>query len=452
MHLFWLNLIRLLIALYTGDFKGFSEGSERYEFTRSAWEVIGRATQAAGDTVPGAFGRCVPDLAEDKGYRTAEMWAVWTLYIAGAVLKGRFRAQKFYTHFIQLVHLISLSTQLSITSVELSQIRLGFIDWVEKFERWFYQYNPERLPMCTSIVHYLLHIADSIEAQGPLWVYWSFVMERHCRILLQGVRSRKHPWASLDNFVLDEAHLQSILSTYNVDRDYLQVTAPQRQAASFQCKNYPNCKLLPPHKVIAPNTHLCSQIATALAVWYAPEGETEAQRVSRVRRIKARLPEKLEEWGKVRRLDGGNTMHASEVCREPAGTRDMSFIRYEQMVDIYAHQRNRDPVFERRTFYGQLQRIIVLAMSPLARELACEPEPLIFAAIKECSEMEEPNAAGLQFYKDLKGVELTNLATVECVFGRVSTHDKKWAIVDRSDVLSRVLFTEEDATVTASEN
>ncbi|KZV98546.1 hypothetical protein EXIGLDRAFT_727631 [Exidia glandulosa HHB12029] len=39
-----------------------------------------------------------------------------------------------------------------------------------------------------------------------------------------------------------------------------------------------------------------------------------------------------------------------------------------------------------------------------------------------------------------QGVELTELRTVECVIGRVRTHNDKWVIVDRSDALSRVVF------------
>lgn len=94
------------------------------------------------------------------------------------------------------------------------------------------------MPLCTIIVHYLLHIADSIESQGPLWVYWSFVMERHCGTLLRGVRSRKHPWASLDFFVLEEAQLQGVLSTYNLDQHFLRVGGPQhRIGGSFRCEN-----------------------------------------------------------------------------------------------------------------------------------------------------------------------------------------------------------------------
>ncbi|KZV89276.1 hypothetical protein EXIGLDRAFT_618398, partial [Exidia glandulosa HHB12029] len=69
---------------------------------------------------------------------------------------------------------------------------------------------------------------------GPVWVYWAFVMERHCGRIVRAVRSRKHPWASLNNFVLAEAQLETVQSLYNLDNDFF--TGPNhhiRAAGSF---------------------------------------------------------------------------------------------------------------------------------------------------------------------------------------------------------------------------
>ena len=74
--------------------------------------------------------------------------------------------------------------------------------------RIFYQCNPERISTCPVTVHSLLHIADGIEAAGPVWTYWSFVMERYCGFLKRdGVRSRREPYASLNNRVLHVTQL-----------------------------------------------------------------------------------------------------------------------------------------------------------------------------------------------------------------------------------------------------
>jgi hypothetical protein len=71
--------------------------------------------------------------------------------------------------------------------------------------RLYYQYNPSRLPVCTLTIHGLLHIADSIAALGPPWVYWAFPTERFCGSLLPAVRSRRYPFSNIDRHVYDLA-------------------------------------------------------------------------------------------------------------------------------------------------------------------------------------------------------------------------------------------------------
>lgn len=85
------------------------------------------------------------------------------------------------------------------------------------YPRIFYQCNPERISTCPVTIHSLLHIADAIEAAGPVWVYWAFVMERYCGFLKRdGVRNRRKPYASLDNRVRHVAQLNITKIRYDL--------------------------------------------------------------------------------------------------------------------------------------------------------------------------------------------------------------------------------------------
>ncbi|KZV91671.1 hypothetical protein EXIGLDRAFT_675855 [Exidia glandulosa HHB12029] len=446
MHLVWIDLIPLLVSLYSTDFKDLDQGAGEYRIAPHIWRTIGKAAKDAGDTIPSVYGRRVPDLADERGYRTAETWSVWTLYIAPGSLKGRFPRNKYYNHFMQLVRLLDACIELEIPRSNVATIRQGFIDWVNKFEEYFYQYDPSRVSICTSIIHYLLHIADCIEMQGPVWVYWAFVMERHCGRIVRAVRSCKHPWASLNNFVLAEAQLETVQSLYNLDNDFF--TGPNhhiRAAGSFaRFTDYETCELLAPSRMSPVTPYLASQLANVLAQWY---GETYTEHLRAA--IKSRLPHHIEEWGKVRRLDGGDTMHAADLIVNEE--RDMTFVRYEQLVDRRRHQQHKTAVLKRQAYYGQLRRILVLPVSPPLAELLGDdaPQTVLIAAVAECADLSPPDAHGLQFFSKLKdGVELTELRTIECLIGRVPTHSGHWAIADRSNALSRVLFTGSDVVET----
>lgn len=49
--------------------------------------------------------------------------------------------------------------------------------------------------------HYLLHVDDSIQSNGPYWCTWQFPMERTCGMLQPLVKSRLHPYKNLTNQV-----------------------------------------------------------------------------------------------------------------------------------------------------------------------------------------------------------------------------------------------------------
>ena len=44
------------------------------------------------------------------------------------------------------------------------------------------------------------------------------------------------------------------------------------------------------------------------------------------------LPEDIEQWGKLRRLEGGDIMHTHDVASKYMSGRDASFIRVRELV------------------------------------------------------------------------------------------------------------------------
>lgn len=55
-HLIYESLLKNLILLWTGEYKGLDEGQGSYKFNLKVWEAIGSATTASGSTISGAFG------------------------------------------------------------------------------------------------------------------------------------------------------------------------------------------------------------------------------------------------------------------------------------------------------------------------------------------------------------------------------------------------------------
>lgn len=136
MHLIWENTIKNLILHWTHDFKGLGQGKEQYELSKAIWEGIGTLTASSGSTIPSAYGCRVPNIEKDRHICTADMWSFWTLYIGPVLLWRRFENVKYYRHFILLVKLLTTCLKFEITDQEIDQMRNGFVEWVENYERY----------------------------------------------------------------------------------------------------------------------------------------------------------------------------------------------------------------------------------------------------------------------------------------------------------------------------
>jgi hypothetical protein len=134
MHLIWENLIDNLIMLWTGKFKGLDEGKEQYEIEASVWDAIGTATARSGSTIPSAFGARPPNFANQKSACSAETWSFWTQFLGPVLLRRKFRKQKYYNHFIDLVKLITICLQFELSDDDIQTLEDGFIQWVNDYK------------------------------------------------------------------------------------------------------------------------------------------------------------------------------------------------------------------------------------------------------------------------------------------------------------------------------
>jgi hypothetical protein len=133
MHLFLENVIKNLVSLWTGTFKDL--GPDEREISPSNWKKIGSETAECGQAIPSQFGPSLTNIAESQSEFTADAWCIWTLFVAPVLLHGRFRHHKCYSHFMDLVRLLQLCLQFSLTRDDIQTIRLGFANWNTEYER-----------------------------------------------------------------------------------------------------------------------------------------------------------------------------------------------------------------------------------------------------------------------------------------------------------------------------
>nr|GAT57216.1 predicted protein [Mycena chlorophos] len=434
MHLIWENLIKNLVLLWTGGFKGLDQGTGSYEIDKTVWEAVASLGASAGNTVPSAYGSRVPNISKDNSNVSAEMWGFWTQYLGPVLLHRRFKNAKYYLHFIELVRLLNICLQFEITDDDIEEVRVGFINWVQTYEKYYYQYKPSRIAICPLTIHALLHIAASMKFCGPVWAYWAFPMERFCGTLSAGIRSRRHPWASLDRHVFETAQLAQIKTLYNVVEE-LSLDEPRNPIVrgSFSHPSYPACVLLPPKSRTQPEIEpIVTALATRLDCLVA-----DARAALRVATV--------EEYGKVKRVDTdeGDTMHSCSLGTKAEDARDASYVRYEALIDQNASKVNAPILLKKETFYGRLTRIYRVTFDAGVPELDLEPATtIIFAAVRVCKLESKKNQVAqlldglnIHFYSGYGALEVLDITTLQGLVGRVPTSGGRWAIIDRNGPL-----------------
>ncbi|THU76673.1 hypothetical protein K435DRAFT_824523 [Dendrothele bispora CBS 962.96] len=432
MHLIYENVLMVLIMLWTGTFKGLDQGTGSYELNPTVWEGIGAATAACGDYIPSAFGQRPPNVATDAGKKatTADSWSFWLLYLGPILLYNRFTRRVYYDHFVEFVKLIKLCLEFEIKYSQIDVLRQGFKDWVLKFEELYYQHDPDRVSVCPLTIHALLHIADTIEWCGPVWTYWAFPTERYCNRIQPAIKSRRYPFACIDEYVTDYAVLSSIKANYNLS-ETLRMHGEPRSRTQFSHPSYPTCVLIAP---TLPSSSVTQSLHDKIVISFATRFDTT---VANVRRHYQ--PDSVEQWSKVRRLGGGDDMKASSMDNTAEDRRDATFIRYDMLVDINARHRNRQPKLKRRAFYGSLQNIFVVHF-PAVREFDHEEQTYVLAGIHTCEGLKKDNGMKMPYYDKMGRYEVVDISCVQCLVGRVKVSDNSWAIVDRTGEIQRAYY------------
>lgn len=105
---------------------------------------------------------------------------------------------------------------------------------------FYYQYAEERLCACTLTIHGLIHVPDDILFCGPSWTTWTFWMERYCGFLKGALRSKKSPWANLNNIVLHRSYLEQLDALYDVSEELSTPNHRINGLASTEYK-FPSC-------------------------------------------------------------------------------------------------------------------------------------------------------------------------------------------------------------------
>ncbi|QRW01118.1 Transposase family Tnp2 protein [Ceratobasidium sp. AG-Ba] len=448
MHLLFENLVPNMIKHWIGKFKNLDEGNGNYRLSENVWNEIGRLTTEATCTIPAAFVGTLPDIAQDRTLYKAEAYSFWIQYIAPILLLNRL-PEPYYEHFLLMRDIVILSVQLNITTEQVDELEKMVNQWVIDYEKYYYQYQYDRLPACPLTIHALLHIPYYIRKTGPLWASWAFVMERFCGHLLPAVKNRYQPYRHLDNYIIRSAQMKVVCHTYGLPtlaRSTVKWTFEGRERMSTREVMYPMFPDIilgiPIKRNAQLDTQLTNQLTKFLGVIYQQYG-TAAELRKRID------PQSVVSYGRFRMADDGDrirTESAVETTKKSTGNvRDNSFVRFTVLPDLNADNDGDDIPYE-QVNYGRLIGIYYFEF--ITDLLTNDRQPYLVARIKSCQGTDFLDAAlpenPLVTYRTLSTPDIFHLKTIEAVVGRIKISRNQWAIIDCSRNGARTQFVNDD--------
>ncbi|KAF8604901.1 hypothetical protein BDV93DRAFT_84112, partial [Ceratobasidium sp. AG-I] len=462
MHVMFENIIPMLLDLWTqsGKWKSFGTEHEDYHLPPDVWSAIGKACASSGKTIPSAFGCRVPDVAKSRYELTAESKCLFATHIGPALLRNRFRYPCFYQHFVRLVQLIHTCLDLEITRQHVEEVRRDFSRWVQDFERCvahpslfvnsnyilltslYVRNDPGRLRLCTLPIHSLLHIADDIEAMGPVWAYWAFPMERFCGFLARSSKSRRYPFSSFNRRVLQCSQLAQIKLIYGLTERLDLEERHNNIAKGTHYAGYPDLVFVKPHK----NCEVPPELRRKFAQYISTTFNVSYRNV-----YESLDTQCFETWGKMQQTEksefgeviGGDLIRGNNF---PSGsaTRDASHVKYLTRYSRWRVDNRRFAVTELAADiagYGRAERFVVIDTDFLQRMTQSDgpprtfDEPAIIAVISPIPELIHRRDCNLVEYRLRAGnyaaAELVCPSRIMSLVGRVHAHNKTAYIVDR---------------------
>lgn len=334
-----------------------------------------------------------------------------------------------------------------------------------------------RLSACLLTVHAWLHVVDDMEKAGPLPCFWCWCMERICGRLSRAITSRKHPYASLNRRIVELQTFRAIVNKFDLRSRPPFARRSQSTGPSFDhdaCKEIlwrvksglnltrspltdDDYTLLAPRKFLRMKDPGLADLRRRIAVFLATQLDLP------VRVLENELPPVIEQWARVQMHDGDLIRTHCGYSRPRRDARDATYVqvchditnkpptlsphnclKYELLVDIFRHRPQAKPTFQRRTFFGRLERVLVCKL-PHAAHLKSGQDIYILADILPCKTTMD--RYGFFEYQTFAAREVVNLDALRAVVGRIRDRGK-WVIVRRKGGIEHAQYhSEEDAFV-----
>lgn len=224
MHLASLNIPDILVDLWRGALRcddTDNKGTWIWAvLVNDVWKLHGQHVAAATPYLPGSFDRPPRNPAEkiSSGYKAWE-YLTWIYGLAPALLKD-ILPHEYWVNFCKLVAAIRILHQRSISLAQLQHAHMLLVQFVEEYEKLYYQYRTDRLHFCRPSIHALPHLVPEAMRIGPGSYTTQWTLERVIGLLGAEIRQHSNPYANLSQRAVQWCQVNALkVMVPELDRD-----------------------------------------------------------------------------------------------------------------------------------------------------------------------------------------------------------------------------------------
>ena len=188
----------------------FEDEEHCYVLSNRTWEEIGEEQVNCRRVISSSLARTPRSIwTHHRSYKAKE-WESWLFLFSVPLLVGRL-PDYCLQHWKLLKDAFSLLYQTQISRAEAQEARKLLIDFVLQYEAIYFQQEKSRLKACTSQIHALLHIVDSVTWLGPVFCFWQFPLERYVGAMERLATSKSEINTSLTNNLIHRERINYLL-------------------------------------------------------------------------------------------------------------------------------------------------------------------------------------------------------------------------------------------------
>ena len=190
----------------------FENPEHSYVLSSRVWEQIGNEQLACCKLLSSSTARTPRSIWVNHASYKAKEWESWLFLFSVPLLVGRL-PDYCLRHWKLLRNAFSILYRQSLTRNDVLNAHRMLQEFVVDYEAIYFQQNKFRLKACTSQIHALLHLVDSVMSLGPVSCFWQFPLERYVGIMERLATSKSEINTSLTNNLIHREKITYLLLT-----------------------------------------------------------------------------------------------------------------------------------------------------------------------------------------------------------------------------------------------